>query len=183
MTTLDGLLVAGGKSRRMGRSKATLLVEGEPLWQRTLRLLRECGCDRLFVAAPERPEWLPPGAEWLADPGRGPLGGIAAGLAATRADHLLALAVDLPGLTRDFLIRHASERQKDRSLIPKRAQWFEGLCAFYASNARTTAERLARSEDRSLQNFVRELLETDRADTPVIPEDEAHHLRNWNSPD
>jgi len=180
--TLDGLLVAGGKSRRMGRDKAILQVGDEPLWQRTLRLMRECGCRRLLVAAPELPGWLPPEAEWIADPGKGPLGGIAAGLAATRADHLLTLAVDLPALTSEFLRTRAAGLRKGRSSVPVRDGWFEGLCAFYAPSARETAERTANSPDRSLQHFVRELEKQDLIDAEQLTSVDASFLENWNEP-
>ena len=39
----SAVLLAGGKSSRMGRDKAHILVHGEPLWRRQLRVLSETG--------------------------------------------------------------------------------------------------------------------------------------------
>ena len=45
-----GLLLAGGKSSRMGRDKRQLLLEGETLLQRSIRLLQRAGADAVLVS-------------------------------------------------------------------------------------------------------------------------------------
>ena len=113
--TLAAVLLAGGKSRRMGRDKATLTVDGVPLWRRQLAILREVSPAALYVAARQAPAWLPRDARFIADPvpQRGPLGGLAATLAAMDATHLLALAVDMPAMSGAHLgaaARHRAAR-------------------------------------------------------------------------
>ena len=57
----SGVVLAGGKSSRMGRDKATLFVAGETLLARQLRLLAEAGGAELLVSAAcatlESPAW------------------------------------------------------------------------------------------------------------------------------
>lgn len=47
--TTAGLLLAAGAGRRMGATKALLRVDGEPLLDRAVRLLRDGGCDEVVV--------------------------------------------------------------------------------------------------------------------------------------
>lgn len=99
-----GIVLAGGRSSRMGRAKAALEWHGSTLLQRTTALLaRTVGGPVLVVAAPgqELPD-LPPGAEVVADPveGQGPMRGLATGLAALdgRGTVAFVCSTDLPFL-------------------------------------------------------------------------------------
>src|SRR5271165_4494708 len=118
--TLATVLLAGGESRRMGRDKATLIIDGIPLWQRQLDLLRSLSPDALFVSARERPAWLPEGARFVADPvpARGPLGGLTATLAVMESTHLLALAVDMPAMSAHHLATLWSAASPGCGVIP-----------------------------------------------------------------
>jgi molybdenum cofactor guanylyltransferase len=99
-----GIVLAGGRSSRMGRAKAALEWHGSTLLQRTTALLaRTVGGPVLVVAAPgqELPD-LPPGVEVVADPveGQGPMRGLATGLAALdgRGTVAFVCSTDLPFL-------------------------------------------------------------------------------------
>jgi molybdopterin-guanine dinucleotide biosynthesis protein A len=104
-----GLILAGGRSRRMqGQDKALLTLQGETLLTRSLRQLRP-QVDSLALnsnAPSERfagydltviPDCLP---GFL-----GPLAGIHAGLRYYPTDHLITVAVDLPFLPADLVAR------------------------------------------------------------------------------
>lgn len=107
-TTL--LVNAGGASRRMGRPKALLPVPpaGEPLLQYVLdRLLRVPWQQILLVLNQETmavPLQLPPAVQRLTDaqPGMGPLAGIAAGLACCQG-WAVVVAGDMPLLNPQVL--------------------------------------------------------------------------------
>src|ERR1700726_2364005 len=98
MITLTAVLLAGGESRRMGRDKATIEFDGQPLWKRQLEILRLLRPERMFVSARRTPAWRPEDVGLLLDdaPSRGPLSGLTKALAAMRTTHLLALAIDMP---------------------------------------------------------------------------------------
>src|SRR5919106_2131401 len=102
--TAAGVVLAGGRSSRMGRPKAALEWHGSTLLHRTTSLLaRTVGGPVLVVAAPgqDLPE-LPPRVEVIADPveGLGPMQGLATGLAALheRAPVAFVCSTDLPFL-------------------------------------------------------------------------------------
>ena len=99
-----GVVLAGGRSSRMGRPKAALEWHGSTLLHRTTALLaRTVGGPVLVVAAPgqDLPE-LPPRVEVVADPveGLGPMRGLATGLAALgeRSPVAFVCSTDLPFL-------------------------------------------------------------------------------------
>ena len=87
---MRALLFAGGRSKRMGRDKALLEVEGIPCIARVTSALVEAGCEpiRIAVAQPEDVERygavLPAGAdvEWVLDsvPHAGPIEAMVAAL-------------------------------------------------------------------------------------------------------
>src|SRR5450631_3928259 len=98
----EGFVLAGGRSRRMGRDKALLEWCGIPLIERAVRSLRSVTSTVRIVGDRED---LARFAPVVADtfPASGPLGGIHAALAASSRDWNLFLPVDLPLLPAGFL--------------------------------------------------------------------------------
>jgi molybdenum cofactor guanylyltransferase len=94
------IVLAGGGSRRMGRPKALLDWHGTPLVHRVAGILASVCDPVVVVAAPGEELPLPPGVERAEDTvaGRGPLEGVAAGMAAVggRAGAVFLAATDLP---------------------------------------------------------------------------------------
>src|SRR5207302_334798 len=101
----SAVLLAGGKSTRMGRDKAFLKVGGVELWHRQLELLTALKPDELFISGPSRSEWNGVGAEVIEDAveNAGPLAGIAASLQRCASPLLLVLAVDLIAMSSVYL--------------------------------------------------------------------------------
>ena len=102
MEGIAGILLAGGRSQRMGRDKASLPWHGSTLARRAAGLLaRVAEPPVIVVCAPEQE--LPPLPLWVQivrdpEPGLGPLAGLASGLAAAgpRAEAAAVCAVDAP---------------------------------------------------------------------------------------
>ena len=90
------VLLNGGRSRRMGRDKATLEVEGRALGLRPVEALGALVAEVVVAGRPvPRLE-----ARAVADavPGAGPLAGVVAGLRAVRTPLAVAVACDMPTL-------------------------------------------------------------------------------------
>ena len=87
-----GVVLAGGRSQRMGVDKAHLLWKGQPLIDRAASALRATGCTRVVVSGDY------PGHAHVVDrhPQRGPLGGLASIAAVAPESRWLILAVDQP---------------------------------------------------------------------------------------
>lgn len=93
MRPLSGIVLAGGRSSRMGRDKAALMLDGATLLDRATALLRAAGAGQVHVSGAR------PGGIADAVDGRGPLGGLATVLRACPDGDVLVLPVDMPGLT------------------------------------------------------------------------------------
>src|SRR5436305_11914835 len=100
---VGGIVLCGGQSKRMGRPKAWLPFAGEIMLPRVVRLLREVVSPVVVVAAPDQDvPPLPADVAIVRDPerGRGPLQGLAAGLAAlAEVDAAYASSCDVPFLS------------------------------------------------------------------------------------
>lgn len=141
MAAVAGIVLAGGRSRRMGSDKAALVLDGETLLQRTLRALERVVDEIVVVHAPGRA--LPPvvcARPMLAveDPveGEGPLVGIATGLAATTAPVAIVVGVDMPFLQAP-LLRLLAERVAagSRWVLPIAERRPQPLCSAFARDA------------------------------------------------
>lgn len=93
MQTVAGVILAGGKSSRMGEDKATLIRHGKTLLETMQVRLQEAGISTVYISRNDE----------IADriPGHGPLSGVHAALhhTETRHSHLVFVPVDMPGLT------------------------------------------------------------------------------------
>ena len=184
MITLSAMLLAGGQSQRMGTEKATLLVSGEPLWQRQLRVLQELQPAELWVSARAALPWCPPGIEVVLDtiPGCGPLSGVAAGLRRLQTSHLLVLAVDLPQMTAEHLSKLQSLTRPGQGVIPRQGDYFEPLCAIYPVESIALAEAMLGTSNVSLQYFVKLLLGKGQAVAYDLTPAEQPLYLNLNTP-
>ncbi len=154
MSAAAGVVLAGGSSTRMGAPKASLPWDGSTLLARVVAALAPVTARVLVVAAPaqELPP-LPPGVEVVTDTvdGRGPLEGIAAGLAAAAGTHERALvaAVDLPWLTTALAARVLAGLDDDADVaVPLRDGRVQPLLAAYRTALAADARGLLDAGER-----------------------------------
>src|SRR5260370_5812621 len=143
---VNGFILAGGKSTRMRRDKALLDWHGRPLLVHMIDLLRAATDDVHVVGRDRLPDQLPD---------HGPLSGIATSLAVSSSDANLILAVDLPLLTKDFLIYLRS--QVEISSCPLMACKIEShfpLCLGIRRTLLPEIERRLSRGDLSLHSLI-----------------------------
>jgi molybdopterin-guanine dinucleotide biosynthesis protein A len=141
---LAGLVLAGGRSSRMGRDKALLPVGGQPLLVSAVRFLRAF-CAPVLIAggSADRTAALLrlPGlgrADGVADQGEdgaGPLAGLTAGLERAPAGLVAVLAVDLPAPSRPVLELLADRWAGEVAVVPEVGGRLEPLHAVWSTTA------------------------------------------------
>jgi molybdopterin-guanine dinucleotide biosynthesis protein A len=165
----SAVLLAGGKSSRMGRDKALLELGGRPLWQHQLDTLRQLSPDQLLLSGPSRDA--------------GPLAGIAAALRQSTSSLLVVLAVDLPSMTADFLRSLLAQCEKGRGIVPSSRERFEPLAAVYPSSCASLAADALRRGEFSVQDFVQRALDQRYLHEREISPNEKWLFQNLNKPD
>lgn len=147
------LLLTGGSSRRLGHDKATLLIDGERLVDRTAWLLGQV-CRPVLEVGPGH-GGLPVVRE--DPPGTGPLAALAAGAEALAAQGYegaaVALAVDLPFVD-VALLRWLVGHPAPATVVPVVDGVPQMLCARYGVDALAAAPGLLASGARSLRSLL-----------------------------
>lgn len=190
MTGLAALILCGGASRRMGRPKAWLPFGTETLLGRVTRLVATVASPVVVVAAPgqDLPP-LPPEFEIVRDPvaHRGPLQGIASGLAALpeTVEFVYATATDVPLFQPRWVLRLAELIGEDDLAIPYVDGFHHPLAALYRRATVLPAARSLLAADRLRPVFLMESLRARivTADELRVVDPELGTLRNLNAPE
>ena len=186
---VGGIILCGGRSRRMGRPKAWLPFAGEPMLARVVRLLGEVVHPLVAVAAPgqDLPP-LPPDVAVARDSeeGRGPLQGLAAGLEALggRANAAYLSSCDVPFL-RPAFVRRLIDLLGDHSVcVPQAGGYFHPLAAVYRAGVADVVARLL-AEDRLRPVFLFESVPTRVVQAAELADVDPglESLRNLNTPE
>ena len=133
---VSAIILAGGRSQRLGQNKALTAIGGKTLIERVIERLRPLTSQLLVITSSERTGWLPAGeADVLVDlyPGKGSLAGIYTGLVAARSSHSIVVACDMPFLNTG-LLRYMIELSPDfEAVVPRLGEGrVEPLHAIYA---------------------------------------------------
>lgn len=163
MQPLAGIIVAGGRSRRLGMDKRTLRLwgsDGPTLLEHTLAVLTPL-CAEVVVVLNDPQNWVGLPARITPDvySDGGVLGGIYAGLCAVRYPYALVVAADMPFLQPDLLRAMGTyPRTYDvllpRSLRPGRARNALNSEPLHAIYSRTCLEPLRATLERGQRCII-----------------------------
>ena len=131
--SFTGLVLAGGRSTRMGRDKASLALHGRTLLARAVETIRRAG-GTPFVLGPPRPDAESAGARCLDDGGEGPLGALRLGLVSTPGPWF-ALACDLPLFPPEAIGPLLLRLDGHDAVVPRAAGRLQVLAAAYGPSA------------------------------------------------
>ena len=177
-------LIAGGKSRRMGRDKAWLDWHGEPLWQMQLHKLAQLQPATLILSCRAEQKLAGSSAELLFDPpdNQGPLPALARCLEHAQKP-TLALAVDMPHVTIPLLEEIVTlSRSGTCGVIFRGAHGYEPLCACYPYSTLPLLQEVLTEGNLRLQDFAGRAVDAGLLHViPLSKEREALFL-NLNSP-
>lgn len=200
---MDAIILAGGASRRMGREKAAIVVDGVTLLERAIQAVRKAGAQRIAVVglaatSAIRTDSLPGFVRLVPDTqvGLGPLSGIIAGLTFLRDQRqhgdddraCIVVACDHPELDPtelgDLAARLSMEQTDTLVVLPVTEGQRQPLHAAYRLRAVEPLEKAFREGERSLLRVLEALAQTPPNPTrgpPVLLLDrgEGHSHRSY----
>ena len=192
---VGSLILAGGRSRRMGKPKESLPFAGNTLLGRTAELMLDCTWPVSVVtrdAAQELPP-LPLEVAFAHDarPDGGPLTAIAAGMRHLRdnkdlgeQDAVFVTGCDAPFLTADAIAWLAGQLGDHQAVVPRAEGVLQPLCAIYRMDCLPTIEDLLQSgvdTPRTIAEKTRSRILEEDALRRFDPE--LRFLRSLNTPE
>jgi molybdopterin-guanine dinucleotide biosynthesis protein A/molybdopterin converting factor small subunit len=162
------VILTGGKSSRMGRPKALLPFNGEPLIAHILRALKPLFAEAIVVAASEQ-ELPPLPATVVRDeiPYQGPVGGIYYGLRAAGGEFCFVTSCDAAFINLNLVSHLLSQIPNYDVVVPYWDKRFQPLHAVYRRSVLPLLkEQLDRSELRPI--FLYDKVRTCKIDEAEI---------------
>lgn len=149
---VSGIVLAGGRSLRMGKDKTQLMWGRYTLLEKAVCRLRSLTDDVLVVESLGGLSSLP-GVRKVQDryKGCGPLGGIHTGLLEAKHEAVLVLSCDMPFVTAELMAFLAAKREGFSVIVPRCGERVEPLCAVYARSCLPVIEDLLQAGDNQVR--------------------------------
>jgi molybdopterin-guanine dinucleotide biosynthesis protein A len=152
---VTGLVLCGGRSRRMGRPKAFLPYEGTTMVQSILSRMTELFSEVLIVAnEPDAYEDFDVDVVKDILPYRGPLGGILSGLLVASNPYSFVIACDMPLVDRRLIRAMTSARHGNDVVVLAHKNGIEPLLGVYSKNCIKPLEESLFAGNLSVQEFL-----------------------------
>lgn len=129
---VTGIILAGGKSSRMGTDKGLQMLCGKPLISYAIQLLSGV-CSTIIISS-SSDAYKSFGYQVVADefPGIGPMGGIYSALKQSKTEKNLVLSCDLPFVSEDLMSYILDKASGFEVAVPWLGnRHYEPLCGFY----------------------------------------------------
>ncbi|HLO88834.1 MAG TPA: molybdenum cofactor guanylyltransferase [Nostocaceae cyanobacterium] len=184
---ISAIVLAGGKSSRMGRDKALIPIQGIPMLQRIFNIAKNC-VDPVYIVTPWPEHYqhlLLPGCEFIQEIPKFnvqcPLTGFAQGLEKVTTEWVLLLACDLPNLKIEILqdwVKRLENVERDAiAILPQSIKGWETLCGFYRCSSLPLLLDFISQGGTSFQKWL------SQHSVAVLPLSEPEMLFNCNTPD
>jgi len=152
------VIMAGGKSSRMGTDKSFVPVLGKPMIEHVLDRVQGIGTQEIIISnSPENYGYL--GLPLYQDlyPDMGPLGGLHAALHHASQTHILVVACDMPWLSRSLLEHLVSIRDTADAIVPRWDRYPEPLHAVYNKSCLLPVKEKLKARSLKLISFYPEI--------------------------
>lgn len=177
---ITGVILAGGKSSRMGTDKGLLELNGQPLIQYAIDTLKSIGLEIIIISNNSDYEQF--GFPVYPDiiPDKGPIGGVYTALSYSSTEKNLIVSCDTPFLSKK-LLNYLIDASKNSSIAIAE---FEGrehpLIGIYSKHSRDTFKLYLDRNDLKLQN-ANKALNADVVSLTMHPEVKSIMFSNLNT--
>ncbi len=178
---ITGIILAGGKSERMGTDKTFLKLNGKTLLEHSIELIQPF-CDSLIISS-KNTKHERFGYKIIPDeiPGCGPIGGIYSCLKYSKTNWNFIISVDSVSVEPVFMEFLISEIGKFDAVVPIHSKGKEPLVALYHKNCLIEIEKMIQSRDFKMHNLLN-VIETNFVDTQIWVEKYPQLFHNLNRP-
>ncbi len=155
ITDVTGVLLAGGKSRRMGEDKRFILVGRRTLFERSCAVLRELFEQVCVVIGQDSPS-LQADVPVVRDliPDCGSLSGLYTGLRWAKAQHIFLAACDMPFLDPNVIRYMVRLRDQADIVIGRWATRLQPTHAVYSRDCLPVIEEMMKVHNRKIQSMI-----------------------------
>ena len=132
---MTAIILAGGKSRRMGLNKAFLKYRDTTFIEHQIKMLRKI-FDEIILSANDANTYTSLKLPIVSDimPEKGPLSGICAGLSRARSSHAFVIACDMPFINEKLILYLKNQINGYDVVVPQTSRGLEPMHAFYSRN-------------------------------------------------
>ena len=154
---MTSIILAGGKSSRLGQSKALQIIGGKSLIQWVVDRLAILSAEIIIATA--HGETIPCSStvriKTVADiyPGKGPLAGIYSGLVASSNSQAIVVGCDTPFLSVGLLQYMTHIRSTFDAVVPRIKKKVEPLCAVYSKSCLAPIRGLLEQNELSISRL------------------------------
>jgi len=176
---VNGIILAGGNSTRMGTDKSLLLLAGKTLTEWTYKAIAPVISRCIIVS--NNPENTIPNCETIPDivKGIGPIGGIYSGLKHSNSEHNLVVSCDTPFLETIVLKRLWAEHISGSLVVSANSGQTQPLIGYYSRNLLEKIER--KISDKNYKLF--DLINKEHAKIVNFDSQTPYTFMNMNTPE
>jgi molybdenum cofactor guanylyltransferase len=186
--SIAAIVLAGGKSSRMGTDKAAIAIGNVPLLHLICTVASKCA-SKIYIVTPwveKYVDMLPEGCNLIKEVSektetKGPLVAFAQALAKIEEEWILLLACDLPLLNESALLEWrnylTTVPATTIALLPKSEKGWEPLCGFYRLSCLPLLEEYIQQGGRSFQGWLA------KRSVQELPVSDRQVLFNCNTPE
>jgi molybdopterin-guanine dinucleotide biosynthesis protein A len=181
---VTGIILAGGKSSRMGHDKGLLELGGRKLAEIAAGNLSHI-CSDIIISAND-PAYQQFGYRVIPDihTGIGPIGGLYSALSASKTSLNLVLSVDLPFVNKGLLEYLVSRVEDYQAAVPVSGNnYYEPLCAVYDRSVLSVIEKCIEDQEYKMQRFLDKVYLNKIVISDNLPFFTPHQFLNLNTTD
>lgn len=177
MSDLSIIVLAGGKSSRMGEDKGLMTLYDKPMVEYVLDIAKEL-TDNIIVSS-NNANYEKFGYPVVKDQfeSKGPLAGIYAGLEKSETELNVVISCDVPYVTRD-LIRYLIEKKESFDIVvPIREEMIHPLIGVYMKSAKNIIESQLKSDELKVTDCFR-YLDVKYVNTDMFDKEIFHNINS-----
>ena len=169
------IILAGGKSSRMGFDKQFLKIDKRRLMYGIINKLQK-EFDEIIIVTNKPEHYIGLGHKITTDiiEDKGPLAGIHAGLSKASSHYSLVIACDMPNINMEY-IKYMKNQLGNHGNTTRFGDWIEPFSSFYSKDIISYIEDYLETKKRSIYDLIKNL------DFNYIEEDKAREYSpNWD---